>query len=604
MDLKKTLGALLALILLLSCACPALADGAAEKLEVEQVEICLPQIDVYFHPLTAQGASASGFSADVADVAAVLGNQALAVDALEPYTGGTAYYFLLDVSGSIPESVFAAIKQSIAGFIGGLKDTDAVVLITFGEQVTTVLDGTESRNTALDALTALEADDNITRFYDALAAAIGVAQSDTKALPSRRVALVFTDGKDVSEGGSTTAAEAGESLVNAGLPLYAFGIGSNKSYLDALGALARGAGGSFAAIDAKTCADALDATRERIDSCYVLRLRADSNIIESAEQQLIIKLNLNGKTLSVSKTVRVDDWTPDLEAPCVEDLYISGAQELTLAFSEAVLGAGDAANYSVTMTPSGGAIEPLAVQNAAYDDAAHTVKLTFAQPLYTGDYDVSIINITDRSMEKNPLATVSVHGGNLFGQTPPTAAPEGEGAAVSPGASSGSEAPGQETVFPLWLVFALGGLLAVIAVFVVIVASKKKPQQEGEAYSASSYAQVSPANTGVHIPGAAGVRCQALVLDTSGVQRKVEFTSYGTYTVGRSRGACDMAVDDKKLSRCHFRLTFEQGRMFIEDLGSTNGTEVNGVPIGGRRALAPTDTVTAGSTKFSFAVIG
>jgi hypothetical protein len=392
--------------------------------------------------------------------------------------------------------------------------------------------------------------------------------------------------------------------VNAGLPLYAFGIGSNKSYLDALGALARSAGGSFAAIDAKTCADALGATRERTDSCYVLRLRTDSNIIESAEQQLIIKLNVNGKTLSVSKTVRVDDWTPDLEAPCVEDIYISGAQELTLAFSEAVLGAGDAANYSVTMTPSGGTAEPLAVQSAAYDDAAHTVKLTFAQPLYTGNYDVSIINITDRSMEKNPLTTVSVHGGNLFGQTPPTAAPEEEGTAVSPGTSSGSEAPGQGTVFPLWLVFALGGLLAVIAVFVVIVAAKKKPQQEDEAYSASSYAQASPTNTGVYIPGAAGVRCQALVLDASGVQRKVEFTSCGAYTVGRSQGACDMAVDDKKLSRCHFRLTFEQGRMFIEDLGSTNGTEVNGVPIGGRRAFAPTDIVTAGSTKFSFAVIG
>ena len=600
MDLKKAFGALLALILLFSGVCPALADGAAEKLEVEQVEICLPQVDVYFHPLTAQGASVSGFSANTADVAAVLGNQALTVDAIEPYTGGTAYYFLLDVSGSIPEGVFAAIKQSIADFIGSLKDTDAVVLITFGEQVVTVLNGTESRSAALDALAVLRPNDKITRFYDALSAAIDVAQADTQTLPSRRVALVFTDGRDVSEGGSTTAVEAGESLVDAGLPLYAFGIGTNKSYLDALGALARSAGGSFAAIDAKTGATALDATRERIDSCYVLRLRTDSNIIESAEQQLIIKLTLDSKTLSVSKTVKVDDWTPDLDAPYVDDFMISGPHELTLAFSEAVTGAGDAANYTVSMTPAGGGTESIAVQSAAYDDAAHIVKLTFAQPLYTGDYDLTIINITDRSMEKNPLATVSVHGGNLSGQTPPTAAPDEEGVAVSPGVSVGGETDGQQTPFPLWIVFAVGGLLAVIAVFVVIVASNKKPLQESEAVYASPYAQDSPANTGVHIPGAAGVRCRALVLDASGVQRSVEFTACGAYTIGRSQGACDMAVDDKKLSRCHFRLIFEEGRMFIEDLGSTNGTEVNGIPIGDRRTLSPTDIVTAGNTKFSF----
>lgn len=603
MAIKKALGLLLACILPLACACPAAADGAAaDQLEVEQYEICLPQIDVYFHPLSSDGTCVQGFAPDASGVMAVLGNQALMVDSIGPYTGGTAYYFLLDISGSVPKSVFSAVKESLAGFVGGMKEDDALVLITFGEQVAVVLDGTESKTDALTEISALEANDSITRFYDALSAAIDLTRTASGTLPSRRVALVFTDGKDVSEGGGTTAAEAGKSLVSAGLPIYAFGIGTNKTYLDALGALARSAGGVFTAIDKESCETALSATRERIDSCYVLHLHASSNIIEAAEQQLIVKIACGGKTLSVSKSVKVDDWVPDTAAPYVDDFFISGAHELTLEFSEAVLNAGDAANYSVTMTPEDGTAQEIAVQSAAYDDAAHTVKLTFGETLYTGDYDLSLINITDRSMEKNPLGAKSVQGRNLAGQTPPSPAPVGQTAVASPGLTGGNGVFIGNSAFPFWLVIAAGGAAAVIAVFVIVLAAKKKPKEDPE--PAAPYIPEAPANTGVHIPGASGVRCQAYILDASGVQRRVEFTAFGPYTVGRSQGACDMAIDDKKLSRSHFRLTFEEGRVFIEDLGSTNGTEVNGVPVGGKRALAPTDIVTAGNTKFSFTLIG
>ena len=45
--------------------------------------------------------------------------------------------------------------------------------------------------------------------------------------------------------------------------------------------------------------------------------------------------------------------------------------------------------------------------------------------------------------------------------------------------------------------------------------------------------------------------------------------------VGRSPD-CDLWIEDGAISRRHFRIKFRKNRVSIEDLGSTNGTYVNG----------------------------
>lgn len=70
--------------------------------------------------------------------------------------------------------------------------------------------------------------------------------------------------------------------------------------------------------------------------------------------------------------------------------------------------------------------------------------------------------------------------------------------------------------------------------------------------------------------------------------------------LGRHEG-CDIVLKDSSVSRRHARLELHRGRYTIVDLGSTNGTMVNGIRIG-TKVLEPGDTVTLGTTTCTFKV--
>ena len=69
-------------------------------------------------------------------------------------------------------------------------------------------------------------------------------------------------------------------------------------------------------------------------------------------------------------------------------------------------------------------------------------------------------------------------------------------------------------------------------------------------------------------------------------------------TMGRATRA-DFIVDAPLVSRCHCRLQLTaDGRLEVEDLGSTNGTFVNGRRVE-RASLAPGDTLRIGRAELT-----
>lgn len=70
--------------------------------------------------------------------------------------------------------------------------------------------------------------------------------------------------------------------------------------------------------------------------------------------------------------------------------------------------------------------------------------------------------------------------------------------------------------------------------------------------------------------------------------------------IGRSR-ECDIRVDDGNVSRRHVEVVREEpSDWLVVDLGSTNGTEVNGRKVQRRTALEDGDRITIGSTELVF----
>ncbi len=51
-------------------------------------------------------------------------------------------------------------------------------------------------------------------------------------------------------------------------------------------------------------------------------------------------------------------------------------------------------------------------------------------------------------------------------------------------------------------------------------------------------------------------------------------------TLGRAPG-CGVQIDDVRVSKLHARLFFDDGAWYLEDLGSTNGTELDGEAVVG-----------------------
>jgi hypothetical protein len=69
------------------------------------------------------------------------------------------------------------------------------------------------------------------------------------------------------------------------------------------------------------------------------------------------------------------------------------------------------------------------------------------------------------------------------------------------------------------------------------------------------------------------------------------------YTIGRESG-CDMTLTDATVSRWHASLAHVDGSWLLADLGSTNGTRVNGWRVTAPTPVLPGDFVSFGAATF------
>ena len=92
-------------------------------------------------------------------------------------------------------------------------------------------------------------------------------------------------------------------------------------------------------------------------------------------------------------------------------------------------------------------------------------------------------------------------------------------------------------------------------------------------------------------------RGEALVVVEPRERKGQRFDLADELTVGRAAG-CAVTLDDNYASQLHARLFRQDGNLLVEDLGSTNGTYVNGGKVSSPVPLKRGDRVKIVSTVF------
>ncbi len=80
---------------------------------------------------------------------------------------------------------------------------------------------------------------------------------------------------------------------------------------------------------------------------------------------------------------------------------------------------------------------------------------------------------------------------------------------------------------------------------------------------------------------------------------KKRYMIYGEAIIGRNK-SCEIVLREKYISGQHVRIWYEKGEWYLEDLGSRNGTKINGQRIGRRVMLDPQDEISVGGLRFIF----
>jgi hypothetical protein len=143
------------------------------------------------------------------------------------------------------------------------------------------------------------------------------------------------------------------------------------------------------------------------------------------------------------------------------------------------------------------------------------------------------------------------------------------------------------------------GFLAVLYLFLLVIARSAVKDLRRTASPA-------PDATGFHAAPAYAEAPRAadawLIAERGGgLERDSRFDLIGGLSIGRSKES-DVQIEDRYASGLHARVFSREGRFFVEDMNSTNGTLLNGATLQGEAELIDGDTIQIGDTEFRFEV--
>lgn len=518
---------------------------------IEQVFINMPKIDIYLH-----GQS----NVEKSDIKAYLDKKVLSLSNVEKFNkekSNCQYYFLVDISASIPDSEFIKIKKELGKFSNQLGKAETWTLISFGNTGTVVFKEKKAFYNAQKVIEKLENNDANTVLFKTL---MDVAGMVDRTKDQRVILVLITDGEDFSKGVATKE-EAFKCLKKKNIPVYAQGIETeeknNVQNLNSLGEFARKTGGAYEKFSS------FSKLKKNLDRTTIVTFQNKNNVVSHKEEKLRVEIKKFG--LNEEVIVIPENYQKSKQKLCIKSVTKKTENQLEIVFNQDVLYADKINSYDIQYKNKKG----IAVKEAVYQKEKHRAILTLDEKIYSGIYNIQCINVKSNTMEqvRCPSYTVKLIGIN----------------------------PYLKYMVLFLSIISVCGIFGIILWRVIcrnygiIVANKKiylekqldYKNQHVFIYSKKEYK----------------IRVTLSIYKEMIFLKDITVDLIQSIIVGRNQTS-DIYFDDEYMSRQHFAIENRKGNLYLINLSESNGTKVNGIAIWKEQKLRPNDRVSAGEYVF------
>lgn len=539
--MNKAKGIFMALCIAVMSVLPVQAQ---EELRIKYVQSMLPQLSLCIN--------FGDIQPNQDDLTLSLGKEKLQVESLEKFSFNKhreKIYILLDLSTSMRRQYFDAIISSVENLIKDSGDNRDITLVTFGN-------GTPAFYQEMEALTLLpnlQPNEEGTKINEVIEQTLSQARDLPFDQYNLAYGIIISDGVEYSKG-STTTTEIQQSFQR--LPMAFYGLCTDYSSADAMNSfrsLMAETNGGFDQFGLNDLDEKLSQMLLEAEDVYIAEATASTN--RGSETNLNVKYQNASENLMVSLKSSVDIVSPEI----ADWQYDKETKKLCLTVSEN-LSQESVANGSVILLRNGE--QEFSPDSLVYRNTSQ-LELIFDQPLPNGSYEISFSHITDTSDNQNPLQACAI------------------------------EITNSHSPFILWLArywFVPVIAICIVMLFILLIVALKKKNRVRVVRDVFS----TDGEEKINLSSNNGKKFHFYIENPQGNVQDFEIPIAQSRLFGRSHNLCDVTFNDPKMSRQHFSIGVEDETVYIQDLGSKNGTFLNGSRITDTEVLHSGDKIIAG----------
>ncbi len=478
--------------------------------------------------------------------------------------------FAIDTSGSMEGDKLASARAGVETLIAGLSPEDQVAVTSFADTVNIVLDPISVDEASSDVLASLSAAGN-TALHDGAFQAVRLAAQSTLA---RRAVILLTDGKEFGDVSLSTRGSVLQFSGDSRVPIFTVGIGddADRDFLHELSSLSGGE--SLFAPSAEELQDLLSRIGETLRSQYQISYQS-SALADSRTHPFTVSATVAGEQIQAEGKFTSKPVEPAVSLPALDEILKEGDSPVGTTVIEPAI----TAQGSITR-----------VEFLLDGEVVHT---TSNQPFRY------VLNSDALERGEHTLAIQAIdESGN-------------EGVQEYRFDITGSS-------FNWGFVALVAGVAAAVALSmsiyfrarrrrVTVVAGKGAEPAEPDVEEPPRLDpdKAAPTTSSARVASERVASFLARLVVKRGPEKGSVFDLRAEAAViGRSE-QCEIPLrdPDRAVSREHARIWWDGSRLWIEDLGSTNGTKVNGRGIA-RAELEAGDTVEVGQYKLELERVG